>query len=505
MRVRRLLTFTLLCCFIICSPAVNGTEKDPYAQVPNTPAGSQLVDWLRVFAGGEEENFLRFIETRYSKKLLAETNAVDRTDRQVRTYLDARSFEIRSIEDSSPNHIVVLAQATLTGLWFRLTMKVESELPHLITEYASQRIRVPEKFLPSKKLTDEELVTEIKVFLDQLAALDAFSGTVLLAKDGNEIFNGVYGMASKAYNVPIRRDTKLNIASVGKMFTAIAIGQLAEKRKLSFSDAVGKHLTDYPNQDVAQKVTIHHLLTHSSGLGDTYGPKYPCVKVALRDVKDWFQLFVNNPKPLAFTPGEKWQYSNAGFILLGAIIEKVSGENFFEYIRNHIFRPAGMINTDYYEADIDVANLATGYTNYEDLGEDQLEFHLGQRRNTSLYGGAKGGPTGGASSTIEDLLRFSNAFWSYKLLSKQSVDLMTSRKIFGRKYDASDTYWGYGFELESVDGKRIIGHGGGDLGVSSGVRWFPDSGNYTFIVLSNYDRGGIITNYKVQELILTNR
>ena len=490
--------------FSFCAlTAVYAQQSDVH--LPNTPAGRQLQQWLKVFASGDEAAFKSFIETRYSKKQLEETNAADRTDRQVRTYLDARSLEVREIEMSSPNEITVLAQASLTGLWFRLTMKVESQQPNLITEYTSQRIPVPSKFLPEKKLSDQELVQEIKTLVDKLAAADAFSGTVMLAKDGKPIFTAVHGMASKAYNVPNRVDTKLNIASVGKLFTSIAIGQLVEQRKLSFDDTVGKHLTDYPNKEVATKVKIHHLLTHSSGLGDTYGPKYPCIKVALRQVKDWFPLFVNEPKPFSFTPGEKWQYSNVGFVLLGAIIEKVSGENFFDYVRNHIFKTAGMINTDYYEADMDIPNLATGYTNYKDLGEDNLEFHLGYRRNTSLYNGAKGGPTGGVFSTLDDLLRFSKAFWDYKLLRKESVDLMTAKKIFGRKYDASETYWGYGFELEVVDGKRIIGHGGGDLGVSSGVRWFPDSGNYTFIVLSNYDRGGIITNYKVQELILTNR
>jgi CubicO group peptidase (beta-lactamase class C family) len=495
----------LLPILILLSLCSTISVANSQVQIPKTPAGKQLEQWLNVFDSGDEAAFQKFIETHYSKKQLEETNATDRTDRQVRTYLDARSFDIRSIEISSPQEITVLAQAALTGLWFRITTKVESKPPHLITEYTSQRIRIPEKFLPVKKLTDEKLVQVIETFLDKLAAADAFSGAAMVAKDGKPIFKAVHGMANKAYNVPNRLDTKLNIASVAKLFTSIAIGQLTEKGKLSFTDPVGKYLTDYPNKDVATKVTIHHLLTHSSGLGDTYSPKYPCVKVALREVKDWFQPFVNEPKPLAFTPGEKWQYSNVGFILLGAIIEKVSSENFFDYIRNHIFRPAGMVNTDYYEADMDIPNLATGYTNYKDLGEDKLEFHLGYRRNTSLYNGARGGPTGGASSTLDDLLNFSNAFWSYKLLSKEYVDLMTSKKIFGRHYDASDTYWGYGFELEELNGQRVIGHGGGDLGISSGVRWFPDSGNYTFIVLSNYDRGGIITNYKVQELILTNR
>ncbi len=469
--------------------------------IPDTPAGTQLKGWLRVFASGNDAAFKQFISEHYTKALLAENDAVYRADRQARTYLDTRGFDIRDIEKSSNEEIVVLAQSSLTGLWFRLTMKVETTPPHAISEYTSQRIQPPAKF-PPKKLSQKELVKEIRAFMDRLAAADAFSGTLLVAKDGKPIFITVHGLASKAYNIPNRLDTKLPIASVGKMFTAIAIGQLAEQGKLSFTDTIGRHLPDYPNKDVAQKVTIHHLLTHSSGLGDTYSAKYICRKGVLRQVKDWLPLFVDDPKPFAFEPGTRWQYSNQGFILLGAIIEKVSGENFFEYIRKHIFQPAGMLNTDYYEADRDTPNLAMGYTNFEDLGEDNYQFHIGERRNVSLYNGARGGPTGGLSSTAEDLLRFSLALRGNKLVSAKSVELLTSNKILARKYDANQTYWGYGFELELIDGQRVIGHGGGDLGVSSAVRWYPDSGNYTIAVLSNYDRGGIITIYKLEEMIM---
>ena len=161
-----------------------------------------------------------------------------------------------------------------------------------------------------------------------------------------------------------------------------------------------------------------------------------------------------------------------------------------------------MVNTGYYEGDRDTPNMAMGYTNFEDLGEDTYQFHLGERRNVSLYNGARGGPTGGAASTLADLLRFSRALRENKLVSAKMVQLLTSTKILARKYDANQTYWGYGFELELVNGQRVIGHGGGDLGVSSGIRWYPDSGNYTFVVLSNYDRGGILVNYKLEEMII---
>lgn len=491
---------TLFCLLFIPVNYLTAQAKQN-AVIPDTPAGKQLTDWLRVFASGNQDEFTRFIAERYDKSLIEQDKAIDRADRQARVYLDARSFDIRSVEKSMPQEIIVLAQASLTGLWYRLTMKVEAEPPHRITEYISQRIQPPVG--SQQKWSERELVKQIEAFMNRLAAADAFSGTLLVAKDGKPIFKSAYGLASKAYNVPNRIDTKLNIASTTKMFTAVAVMQLIEQGKLSLTDTVGKILPDYPNKQVAEKVTVHHLLSHSSGLDDYHGAKYICRKGILRQVRDYFPLFVD--EPLAFEPGERMQYSNAGYVVLGAIIEKVSGENYFDYVRNHIFKPSGMTNTDFYETDIDTPNLATGYTNFQDKGDDYFEFHLGQRRNTSLYNGAKGSSAGGSYSTLDDLLRFSLALRGGKLISAKSLDLITTSKFFFRKYAAGDIYYGYGFELENINGKRVIGHGGGDLGISSGIRWYPNSGNYTFVVLSNYDRGGIITNDKLQEMIMNNQ
>ena len=495
-----LFIITLFCLLFVQVGFVTGQSKQD-TTIPDTIAGKKLKEWLRVFAAGNQNEFARFIAANYSKILIDQDTAVDRADRQARTYLDARNFNIRRVEKSEPQEIVVLAQAALTDLWFRLTMKVEAESPHRITEYVSQRIQPPAN--SQKKLNEREIVREIKTFIEKLAAADAFSGTVLLAKDGKPIFKTVHGLASKAYNVPNRLDTKLNIASITKMFTAVAIAQLAEQGKVSFTDTVGKHLPDYSNKKVAEKVTIHHLLSHTSGLGDYHGAMYMQRKGVLRQVRDYFPLFVD--APLSFEPGERWQYANTGFILLGAIIEKVSGENYFDYVRKHIFKPAAMTNTDFYEADVDTANLATGYTNFEDLGDDNFQFRLGQRRNTSLYNGARGSSAGGAYSTLDDLFDFSLALRGGKLISAKSYDLLTANKVMARKYDAGQTFWGYGFELENIHAQRVIGHGGGDLGISSALRWYPDSGNYTLVVLSNYDRGGILTVVKLQEMIVQNQ
>lgn len=477
-------------------------QSNQNATLPDTTAGKQLADWLRVFASGNQDDFVRFIAEHYTKSLLEQDTAIDRAGRQAIAYLDARGFDIRSIEKSTDAEITVLVQASLTGLWSRLTMKVEAQPPYAITEYIRQRIHAPAG--SQRKLNERELVKEIKTFMNKLAAVDAFSGTVLVAKDGKPIYKTAIGMANKGYNVPNRIDTKLNVASIGKMFTAIAIMQLVEQGKLALTDKVGKLLPDYPNKQTAAKVTIHHLLSHSSGMGDIHGPKYAAKASSLKEIRDYLPLFED--EPLLFEPGARMQYSNTGYLLLGAILEKVSGENYFDYVRDHIFKPAGMINTDYYETDFDVPNVATGYTNWVERGDDYQDFHLGRRRNTLHHiGGVKGNSQGGAFSTAEDLFHFSVALRGHKLLTAKSLDLMTTKKFFFRRYAADDVNYGYGFELPDLDGKRVIGHTGGDLGVSSAVFWYPDSGNYTIVVLSNYDRGGIVAIDKLQEMIIQNQ
>ena len=462
---------------------------------PDTPAAKQLQDWLDVFARGDQDEYVRFIRERYGSTPLGQNTAINLADGQARRYMDTHGLIPKEIDESSPTKITVSAQAQLTDLWFRVSMTVEPEPPYRIEEYSTSRIRPRGTLRP---LATDELCSKIEAFMAKLVAADAFSGVLLVTKGDQRVFLGVYGQASKAYDARNREDTRFNIASVGKTFTATSVMQLVESGKLSLDDPVGKFLPDYPNADVRNRVTVCHLLTHTSGLGDYHGPKYILKQTALRKPLDYLPLIQDSM--LEFEPGARMRYSNAGYLLLGIIIEKTSAEDYYDYVRRHIFEPAGMIDTGFFEADMDTPNLATGYTNFLDLGEDYQEFHLGVRRNTEFA--IKGNSQGGAFTTAEDLLRFSAAFRAAQLVSGKAVELMTTPKYFFRKYSSEDIWYGFGFELENIDGKRVIGHGGGDLGISSGVRWYPDSGDYTVVVLSNYDRGGIIAIDRVQELIV---
>ena len=229
---------------------------------------------------------------------------------------------------------------------------------------------------------DEAFARELNTYLDQASVDDKFSGTVLVAKDGKPLFKKAYGLANKNTNTPNNVDTKFDLGSMNKMFTAIAIAQLVERGKLSFTDTVGKLLPDYPNKEVADKVTVHHLLTHTSGIPNYINEKFQANLNNLKTVADYLPLFANDP--LSFEPGAKWQYSNSGFTVLGLIVEKVSGQNYYDYVKEHIFKPAGMVNTDSYERDKEISNLAVGYTRMGDQRRPDRQFLVARIHRCAL-------------------------------------------------------------------------------------------------------------------------
>jgi CubicO group peptidase (beta-lactamase class C family) len=256
------------------------------------------------------------------------------------------------------------------------------------------------------------------------------------------------------------------------MFTAVAVAQLVEQGKLSYTDTVGKILPDYPNTEVAQKVTIHHLLSHTSGLiGARALAEKSQPAPTVRTIRDMVKPFAM--EPLSFPPGQQFDYSNAGFILLGAIIEKASGQSYFSYVRDHLFKPAGMTNTDFYELDTDPPNLATGFKDGPN----------GTRLDNIFDLEVKGSPAGGCYSTGEDMTRFHMALMSHRLLSQKSLETLWTGVT--ENGDRSADY-GYGAYIERYNGTRIIWHGGGWQGITNQFDLYPELG-YTVVILSNYD------------------
>jgi CubicO group peptidase (beta-lactamase class C family) len=321
----------------------------------------------------------------------------------------------------------------------------------------------------------DDVAKELSSYLDSLVAENKLSGAVLVAKDGVTIASKAAGIANKVTGAAIDLDTKFNLGSMNKMFTAVAIGQLAQAGKLSFTDTVGKHLPDYPNKEVAEKVTIHHLLTHTSGMGLYWNEKFAAQREKLLTVAAHLPLFAGDP--LKFPPGEKFQYSNSGYMVLGAIIEKVSGQDYYSYVQEHIYKPAGMRDTGFYEPGKEIPNLAIGYTK---MGPDGKP--LEEPRDNNDIREIKGGPAGGGYSTAPDMVKFHMALQSHKLLDQKHTELVTTGKVDGPR----GSRYGYGFGDSAASGKRVIGHNGGAQGIAANFEMYPDSG-YTAVLLMNSD------------------
>jgi CubicO group peptidase (beta-lactamase class C family) len=239
--------------------------------------------------------------------------------------------------------------------------------------------------------------------VDSLAKQDRFSGIVLVARAGVPHFERAYGMADREAGRPNDLETAFNLGSINKFFTATAIRQLAAAGKLNVDSTLARAWPDYPNQDVARRVTIKQILEHRSGIqGNIFGAPPGKTRHEVRSLADYFELFKD--QPLQFEPGSRQQYSNAGFIVLGLLVERLSGEDYYDYVRRHIYEPAGMTRTGSWPVDSLPANTAFGYT-----GDSWP-----RTRNTALLPG-RGSSAGGGYSTAHDLLRLLNALRESKI------------------------------------------------------------------------------------------
>lgn len=314
---------------------------------------------------------------------------------------------------------------------------------------------------------------KIANYLDGLDQ-NEFSGAILVAKNDKIIEQRAYGLSSIEFDVKNNSETKFNIASITKLFIAVATLQLYEQGKLELNAAISEYLPDYPNQLVRDSITIHQLLTHTSGLNNFYVADANKIKNPdYRKPSDFVPLFVNDT--LLSKPGTKYNYSATGFVLLGLIIEKVSKTDYYDYLKEYIFKPARMPNTMALEIDSIVHNKANGYTS--SWGESKI-----LKRNDYFL--TKASPGGFHYSTIVDLFNFSKALRNYKLLKKETTDLMFKPKVKGY-----NTHLGYGIDVDQRYDQNIIGHSGGWYGIHCELMDFMKD-HYTVVILSNIDDGG---------------
>jgi CubicO group peptidase (beta-lactamase class C family) len=394
-------------------------QRSPIA-FPDTVAGRQTEKWLRAFNSGDYEAIRAFYTGTSPPRNVDEDAAY-----AYAAYLDTRGFDLYRIEQGTEYELTFLASEKVSGQWDVVRLQYDEKEPYRQTNFGVGYVYPPSDITSSGKMSAGEIAKQLDLLMNKLAAKDIYSGAVLVAKDDKVISKKAYGLASKAYGVRNRTDTKFNIGSITKVFTAVAVLQLAQQGKLALGDTISKYLPDYSNKAVSEKVTIHQLLTHTSGIGRQarLSDQGLALRPRLRTVSAWFQLFVDRPPE--FEAGARWRYSNEGYIVLGAIIEKVSGQTYFDYVKERVFKPAGMSNTDFYELDSDTPNLATGYTRVGVTARALLE----SRRNNSLLNFVKGQSAGGAYSTVEDLLKFKIALFDHKLLNREYTNFVVVGKV----------------------------------------------------------------------------
>ena len=333
---------------------------------------------------------------------------------------------------------------------------------------------------------DSVFVGKLRTWLEISTADDDFSGAVLVTKNGKTLFEGAYGRADREKNIPNTMTTKFRAGSTYKMLTAIGVLQLVQEGKLRLDASFGTYLTDYPNADMASKVTIHHLLTHTGGTGDIFGPQFNANRLQLREIDDYLRLY--GERNLLFTPGTQNAYSNYGFMLLGAVIERASGMKYDDYIATRILGPAGMTATGTAPEDSIVPGRYAGYM------RQSSESPWVSNASTLPY---RGTPAGGGYFTAEDLARLAAAIREHRLLDAAHTEMLITGKI----PISSTIKYAYGFMDRVLAGRRFVGHGGSAPGQSAELVFEPNGG-YVIVILSNFDPplAGLLLNFIGMEL-----
>jgi CubicO group peptidase (beta-lactamase class C family) len=448
-----------------------------------SPAEQRARELVQLVTTGKHPDMRKYIEANYSAQLLSMP-----MDVHLRFLLSrqdiSRGYDVLSVQDAKPGNATLLLRNKLTGEYEAIFVAVENAAPFKIAGIGARPPKPPAG--EAKTRTAAEAGRELGAFVKKLADADVFSGSVLFAKDGKPVFQGAYGVANKDFNVPNKLDTKFNLGSMNKMFTAVSIAQLVEKGKLSYDDPLSKFIPDCPDAASAQKVKIKHLLSHTSGLGGYFSDRWDKMsRAGVRTVDDMMAIARQDEK-LLFEPGTKWKYSNTGMLVLGKVIEIVSGKSYFDYIAENVTRPAGMANTGCFELDKVNTNLAVGYD--KQYTEKGIEWS-----NNVFEHVMRGGPQGGCYSTVEDLLRFDQALRSNKLVTAETFKTLASPKP-----ELNSPNYGYGFQVWPAE--NAAGHGGGFTGINSNLEIWLGSG-WTAIVMSNYSGGAQPVIQKMDSLI----
>jgi len=486
--IRKNLIIAILCVFsfqILYAQAPGEKSYHDESVMPGSKRGERIQSLIATVNPNDPEQISRFINEKCTEKF----RSYAPMEEHINVFLNFRrttgGVDFHSIRTYVPKRketVVILKDRNFES-WRAFVITFDKSEDLLIAGLYFNIARTPSNMKESN-LTEKQFLQMTEDVIQRICKRDVFSGALLIAKGDEILSTHACGEASKRFHVPNNIETKFNLGSMNKMFTAIAVTQLVEKGSLSFKDKIDKYVDEsWLPKETTSKITVHHLLTHTSGLGSYFNETYMKGSKGLyRKVND-FKPLVKGEK-LAFEPGKRFRYSNTGMLLLGVVIESVTGQSYFDYIRKNIYEPAGMKNSDSYEMDYPVENLAIGYS-------PDLKSKYGWQNNLFKHV-IKGGPAGGGFSTVGDLHRFARALQIGKLVSADSLKILLK--------DHSGEDYGYGFRIAEGPNGKVVGHSGGFSGINGRLDIYLDKG-YIVAVLSNYDNGASPVAQKISQLL----
>jgi CubicO group peptidase (beta-lactamase class C family) len=439
-------------------------------KLPDTVPGKLMGEWFAMCSAPKLEQMIKWTAEHTADQIFKFAPAEKIAANQVAKCTETGGYRAFEVVESKPDRLKVLVISNKESAWFNFLVAVDKA--GKINGFGSGAPAAPPESALPKDLNDAGISNDIIAYADQMEKHGSFSGIVIIARDGKPILTKAAGYADRAKKTEFTPSSQFTIGSMGKMFTAAAIGQLVDQGKLSYDDKVGKFFPEYANQTVREKVTVGMLLSHTAGLKDFLGKRTPeMMKNGVKRASEFVPLFEKDE--LRFEPGTDWGYSNAGLALAGAIVEKVSGEDYPDYIRKHIFEPAGMKDSDPNNIPGMRPHQVVPYSKMSPQGPTP-DWHEAEHDI--------GSPAGGAISTAADLIRFADALRSGKLVSKATFAKMVQEH---GKTPGGGVY-GYAMEIHDLYGRTVVGHGGGFPGVSTQLSMVLDS-PYTVVVLANQD------------------
>ena len=419
-------------------------------QLSETQLTALLQSWLDAFNADNPTSYRAFI-TKYLP------DGLPYIDDDLAVRDASGGFQLLRSELTSPNQITGWVKDRSWDRFSRV-MLTAKDAEHL-SDIGFRGAPVPPNFSIAR-LNERDALSAFDSRLQTETAAGRFSGAVLVAKKDRILFRRGFGMANLADKTTNNPQTRFCIGSMGKMFTAVAILQLVQHNKVTLGDTIARYLPDYPNASLAKKVTIEQLLTHTGGTGDVFGPKYDGHSEEFTSPAKFIALY--GARDLAFEPGSKWYYSNYGYVLLGAILESVTGQTFNTYYTENIFRVAGMHSTSQLPSSGDKS--AIPYTGALATGLKPVPPYYGT-------------PAGGGYSTVDDFFAFARAIQSNRLLDPKHTSLLTTGKI-----DTGNGSYSLGLVVSSRNGVPCYGHGGSAPGVNGDLTIYPQSGYITAVL-----------------------